>query len=125
MDSVPLAGSMAYYDVSIHPKELLPIVLVAATWGPHWRSSKILVKCNNMVVVNIVASSTSRDPLVMHLLQTFHFITAFYAIQLTPQHIASIENTIIIADAISHNLLQVLFCHTPEVDPHPTPTVST
>ena len=77
-----------------------------------------------MVVVNILASSTSRDPIVMHLLRTLHFITAFYAIHLTAQHIAGIENTVADAraDAISRNLLQVLFCHAPEADPQPTPT---
>lgn len=88
--------------------------------GPTLAQLANLVKCDNMAVVNILASSTSRDPLVMHLLRTLHFITAFYAIHLTAQHIAGTENTI--ADAISRNFLQVLLCHAQEADPQPTPT---
>ena len=103
-----------------HAKELLPILLAVATWGPYWRSSQILVKCDNTVVVNILSSSTSRDPLVMNLLRTLHFISAYYAIHITAQHIAGSEN--IVADAISRNSLQVMFGHDPEADPQPTST---
>ena len=109
----------AWREVPIHTKELLPIVLAVATWGPQWRNSRILIKCDNMAVVNIISRSTSRDHLVMHLLRTLHFISAFYGVQLIAQHIAGSDNTI--ADAISCNLPQVLFSHAPEAEPHPTP----
>ena len=109
----------AWHDMPIHTKELLPILLAAVMWGPYWRNSRILVKCNNMAVVNILATSTSRDPLVMHLLRTLHFISAFYSIHLIAQHIAGNENTV--ADAIFRNILQVLFFREPEADLKPTP----
>ena len=105
--------------VPIHTKELLPILLAAATWGARWRDSHILFKCDNMAVVNILASSTSRDPLVMHLLRTLHFILAFYNVHLIAKHIAGSNNSI--ADAISRNLPQVLFSQAPEAEPQPTP----
>lgn len=38
--------------------------------GLYWKNVQILVKCDNMAVVNILSISTSKDPLVMHLLQT-------------------------------------------------------
>ena len=72
-----------------------------------------------MAVVNILASSTSRDPLVMYLLHTLHFIAAFYNLHLIAEHIAGSNNSI--SDAISHNLPQVLFSQVPEADPQPTP----
>ena len=106
-------------QVPIHTKELLPILLAAATWGPHWRNSQILFKCDNMAVVNILSSSTSPDPLVMHLLRTLHFISAFYNLHLTAKHIAGSGN--VIADAISRNLPQVLFSQAPEASPQPIP----
>ena len=106
-------------DVPIHTKELLPVLLATATWGPHWRNLQILFKCDNMAVVNILSSSTSRDPLVMHLLRTLHFICASYSIRLIAQHIAGSDNTI--ADAISRNLPQVLFSQVPDADRQPTP----
>ena len=108
-----------WQDILIHTKELLPILLAVAIWGPYWLNSQIFIKCDNMAVVNILSSSTSRDTLVMHLLQTLYFISAFYAINLTAQHMADIENTV--ADVISFNLPQVLFSQVPEADPRPTP----
>ena len=72
-----------------------------------------------MAVVNILANSTSRDPLVMHLLRTLHFIVAFYNLYLITEHIAGSNNSI--ADAISRNLPQVLFSQALEADPQPTP----
>ena len=106
-------------DVPIHTKELLPILLAVATWGPYWRNSQILIRCDNMAVVNILSSSTSWDTLIMHLLRTLHFISAFNAINLIAQHIAGTENTV--ADAISCNLPQVLFSQFRKADPWPTP----
>ena len=73
----------------------------------------------HMAVINILASSTSQDPLVMHLLRTLHFIAAFYNLHLIAKHIAGSNNSI--ADAISHNLPQGLFSQAPEADPQPTP----
>ena len=106
-------------NTPIHTKELLPIILAIATWGPYWHSSLIQVHCDNMAVVNIIASNSSRDKLIMHLLRALHFICAFYSIQLSVKHIPGTDNTI--ADAISRNLLQVFFNHEPEASPIPTP----
>ena len=88
----------------IHAKELLTIILAIATWGPYWRSSPIKVLCDNMAVINIITSNTSRDKLVMHLLRGLHFVSVFYNIQVEIQHIAGSDNTI--ADAIYRDHLQ-------------------
>ena len=108
-----------WQNTPIHAKELLPIILAIATWGPYWRSSPIKVLCDNIAVVNIITSNTSRDKLVMHLLRGLHFVSAFYNIQVEIQHIAGSNNTI--ADAISRDHLQVFFNHAPAANPEPTP----
>ena len=90
----------------IHAKELLPIILTVATWGPHWCSSRIQVH-------------TSKDKLIMHLLRSLHFVSAFYNIQVAIQHIAGVDNTI--ADSISLNNLQVFLNHAPRANPELTP----
>jgi len=39
---------------SIATKELLPIVLAVAVWGSHWESKRLLVRSDNMAVVQII-----------------------------------------------------------------------
>lgn len=46
------------------PSSLLPL------WGHLWSGKKILFHCNNKAVVHIWASSTSRDPDIMHLVRS-------------------------------------------------------
>ena len=106
-------------DTPIHTKELLPIILAIATWGPYWHSSLVQVHCDNMAVVNIIASNSSRDKLAMHLLRALHFVCAFYSIQLSVKHIPGSDNTI--ADAISRRFSS-LTCQEPARSQHPYQT---
>ena len=55
--------------VHIAAKELVPIVIAAALWGPHWHGSCILFRTDNMAVVEVLRSHSARDPLLMHLLR--------------------------------------------------------
>ena len=41
-------------SVSITFKELLPVVLAVAVWGPCWRGSSVLVYCVNQEAVSVV-----------------------------------------------------------------------
>ena len=59
----------AWGEVHITAKELLPIVIACALWGPKWRGQTVLCRCGNAAVVAIIRSGWSRDPLVMHLMQ--------------------------------------------------------
>ena len=66
--------------VSVHNtvKELLPIVLDGAVWGPPWRGRTVRCQCDNVAVVVIVRSGTSRNPLVMHLMRCLSFCYQLY-----------------------------------------------
>ena len=115
---------LAYWsDKCIAIKEMLPIVLACAIWGPHWRHKSVQVSCDNMSVVNVIRANTSRDQTIMHLLRCLHFFTAHFDIKLKAVHVAGAINTA--ADAISRNLMQVFFREVPnaQLQPEPVPPV--
>ena len=47
-------------DKSIATKKFLPILLAVAMWGPFWLGNQVLVHCDNMAVVNIISSNTTK-----------------------------------------------------------------
>ena len=115
------AGS--WLEENIATKELLPVVLACTVWGPLWQHQQVLVQTDNMAVVHIIKSQTSRDQLIMHLMRCLHFICARYNIQLQAIHLAGSANTA--ADALSRNLMQVFRRTVPTASPLPTPIPAT
>ena len=91
---------------NISVKEMFPIVLAMAIWGKLCSHQRILVYCDNMAVVEITITKTSRDKEIMHLLRCLHFFTAIFDMDLKVLHIECKSNAI--ADAISRSLLQIL-----------------
>ena len=65
------AGNFKTAHVSV--KELVPIAIGAAIWGPQWSTQSIEVKCDNAAVVAVLNSGNSRDPELMHLLDACLF----------------------------------------------------
>ena len=61
---------------SIQWKELYPIALVCLIWGHQWTGKKLLFHCDNQAVVDIWASGSSREPLIMHLVCSIFFTAA-------------------------------------------------
>ena len=59
------AWSSAQMPLSIAYKELFPVVLAAALWGPRWSSRRVEFCSDNMAVVEVLRSGTSRDPNLM------------------------------------------------------------
>ena len=64
---LPIPGPLELRDRSIQWQELYPIALACLLWGHQWSGKKLLFHCDNRAVVDIWASGTSRDPLIMHL----------------------------------------------------------
>ena len=62
-------------------------------WGPLWSNKHVLVRSNNMVVVEIIRARISRDSLNMHLLRCLHFLCALHSIHVRASHIPGVENT--------------------------------
>lgn len=88
-------------------------------WGPWWQGRQGVVLCDNMAVVNIIASNTSKDRTCMHLLRGLHFICAHYNTALRASHIEGAKN--VAADAVSRNYLQVFHKANPTANTYPTP----
>ena len=103
-------------------KELLPIVLAVALWGRWWAESHILAMCDNMAVVDILKSHTSKHPKIMHLLRCLHFFVAKWEICLRAEHIPGVCNNA--SDAISRNLMQAFRRAAPQADRDPVPVPS-
>lgn len=92
----------SWSDYSITIKELLPIVIVVALWGSQWTQRQILCRCDNMAVVHLLHTRSSKHYTIMHLLRSLHF---FLACRLSATHIPGKFN--VLADALSRNHLQV------------------
>ena len=100
-------------------KELVPIVLTIVVWGKHWKYQSVLVKCDNMAVVQVLSSLTSKNAAIMHLLCCSYYYAALFSIHLCAEHIPGIHNTV--ADCISCNLLHVFRRLVPTANECPTP----
>ena len=97
---------------SITFKEIVPIVIACAVWGPAWATKSVTVHCDNEGAVAVVNSGYSRIPPIMHMLRCLFFIRAYYQITLRAVHVPGRENDL--ADAISRNNLSVLFSQVPQ-----------
>ena len=49
-----LSWPQSWSAASISAKELVPIVVAAAIWGPHWSGSHVLFHCDNEAVVTVI-----------------------------------------------------------------------
>ena len=65
------AGNLNNAHISV--KELVPITIPAAIWGPEWSTESIEVKCDNAAVVAVVNSGSTRNPGLMHLMRCLSF----------------------------------------------------
>ena len=97
----------------ITAKELLPIVLAAALWGGLWKRTCVCFKCDNMAVVDILTSHTSKDQLLMHLLRCLVFYAAFYGFSFIAEHVPGVTNTA--ADAISRDNISLFLSLVPQI----------
>ena len=61
-------------ETHITMKELAPIVIAAIVWGQEWRGQAVLFKCDNMAVLSIIDSGSSRNPQAMQLSRCLAFL---------------------------------------------------
>ena len=88
-------------------KEILPVVLACAVWGPQWRGRKVVVHVDNEGAVAVLNSGCSKEGQIMHLMRSLFFIVAHYQVSLRACHVPGAQNGI--ADAISRNNLSLFF----------------
>ena len=96
-----LCWSSRSHHLPIAVKELLPIVMAAATWGPLWEGQHIQCRCDNLAVVHDIHSCLSRHGHMMRLLRCLSFFEAFYKFSLTCVHVPGKSNEL--ADDLSRD----------------------
>ena len=84
---------------SINWRELYAVVVAAATWAPQWSGRRIIFHCDNMSVVQVLASGTSKRPELMVLLRTLFYVAATYQFEFSSQYINTKVNCV--ADSLS------------------------
>ena len=116
------AWSEEWTTINIMAKELVPIVLSCAVWGPLLTKKTTVFQCDNRSVVDAINKGSSKDAMVMHLLRCLWFFTAIFDIQIIVKHIPGVTNTS--ADMLSRNqMMQFLAAH-PQASRIPTPLPS-
>ena len=103
----------------ISTKELIPIVFAVALWGKHWGGRVVECRCDNMAVVTVVNTGSSRDRAMMHLMRSLFFLVAHFHIQLKAVHVRGATN--VAADALSRNDFHRFLQAVPEAAKYPTP----
>ena len=79
--------------------ELYPILLILLTFASKLSSSAILFHCDNMSIVHVINSQTSKDPNIMALLRPLILTLLQHNIRFKAVHITSEDN--VLADRIS------------------------
>ena len=100
-------------SIGIAAKELVPVVIAAALWGHRWRRTSVCFVSDNMAVVNILRSRTSKDCILVHLMRCLVFYAAYFGFQFIAKHIPGVLNTA--ADAISRNNIPLFLSLCPQV----------
>ena len=109
----------SWSSVNIAVKELLPIVIAAATWGRLWSQAQVIAYSDNMAVVQAVKSRSVKCPQLMRLLRALFFIEARLNFSLNASHIAGHKN--VAADSLSRNNVHEFFSIYQQANPIPTP----
>ena len=105
--------------ITIMAKELVPIMLSCAVWGPRLAHKKVLFQCDNTGVVAAIRKGSAKEELVMHLLRALWFFVAHYDIAISIEHIVGSQNCA--ADQVSRGNMQSFFLSNPQANLLPTP----
>ena len=101
---LPWSETPCYKNENIATKELLPIGIASAIWGPQWSGKTVMCKCDNQAVVAILASRTCRDNQLMHLLRCLFFFESHFNFSFMASHIPGVDNDL--ADDLSRDNLE-------------------
>ena len=103
----------------IAAKKLVPIVITASLWDPSWHGSCSCFRTDNMAVVEVLRSRTSRGPPLDVSPALSHILCSSTPLRLWVEHVVGIHNTA--ADALSRNNLALFSSLLPQVPQVLTP----
>ena len=104
---------------SIETQELYPIVVASQVWGKRWSSSRILIKCDNLSVVNCVNKRYYKVLIMGDLLRVFMYNSMRYNFLFRAEHVPGVDNKL--ADLLSRLLPQEFRRLATWTDPEPVP----
>ena len=93
--------------MSINWRELYALVKAAATWASKLANKNVLFYCDNISVVYILQSGTSKVPAKMDLVRSLFFVCANNNIVCSATYINTLENSI--ADALSRENMEAFW----------------
>ena len=105
-----------FLEAPIAAKELLPIVLAAAVWGPRWVGHTVMFHCDNQAAVAAVRGGYCKDPDMARMLRCLFFLEAHYVVAV---HVPGVNNEA--ADSVSRNNLSMFFSLIPQAYHQPSP----
>ena len=82
-------------------KELVPILVSCAIWGPILARKRTEFQCDNQSLVSAINKGSAKDSTVMHLLRCLWFFAALFDIDIMATYIAGVSNEA--ADMLSRN----------------------
>ena len=59
----------SWEGVDISVKEMVPIVMAAATWGRSWHRCRVFFHSDNAAVVAVIQRRSAKHPVLLHLLR--------------------------------------------------------
>ena len=91
--------SIAQQPLSIAYKECFPVVMAASLWGHRWATKRVEFCSDNIAVVSVQSSGTSKDPNMMVLLHYLSLVAARSSFAFTASYTPGWDSSI--ADALS------------------------
>ena len=113
--NIPLSRSITF-------KELYAIAVALHTWCDALACRNILFHCDNLSVVNILSSGTSKCRHIMTLLRFLFFTCAHYNIMLCAIHIHGVDNHW--GDSLSRFQVDKFLASCPKASRQPTPVTA-
>ena len=80
------------FDLKIVHLEMMNIIVALRLWGPLWQHSQVKIFCDNEAVVQVVASSRTKDPFLGACIRNLWLITAIFDISFQVEHIRGRHN---------------------------------
>ena len=100
-------------------KELAPVILCCAVWGPQLSKKQVLLQCDNSSVVQAINKGSAKQDIVMHLLRSLWFFVAHFNMHMSAVHVPGTTNYT--ADCLTRDNMLLLFSLNPQAQRLPKP----
>ena len=88
--SVPWTRAQRSWSIEV--QELYPIVMASQIWGHKWTSSRILIKCDNLSIVNCINKGYTKVPIMGDLLRVLMYNSMRFNFLFRAEHIPGVQN---------------------------------